>query len=90
MTDSTDSPTLPDPTTTIDPDTLAVTAIELHDVMDLFKDWSLKSIDALEHAVEEVDAESDDYDQHIDAMRIVHSVYRRLVESEADSLQPPK
>ena len=69
---------------------IASTVYQLHDSMDQIKSWSVETTHSLEHAVEELtaDGEVERAEGLIDLMALVNTLYRRLTESEEDSLVP--
>jgi hypothetical protein len=69
---------------------IASTVYQLHDSMDEIKSWAVDTTHALEHAVEELtaDGEVERAEGLIDLMALVNTLYRRLTESEDDSLVP--
>lgn len=69
---------------------VAATVYGVHDTLDEIKAWSIDTADWLEHEIERMNerGEAERAASATELMALVNTVYRRLVESEEDSLIP--
>lgn len=82
---SDDLPELPE-ASSVDSDALIATVFELHDAMDLFKEWSARTVEQVESEIDAVETGSDEHADLLALIEWVDSVRRRLVLSEEESL----
>lgn len=72
----------------ITPEEVAATVVKVHSLLDDLKEWSVDTVDWIEHEREyyaSTEAEEVELDE---LMAFVNTVYRRLTESEERSLIP--
>lgn len=84
---SEDLPELPEFESDVDTEAVVATVFELHDAMDLFKEWSALTTMRIEREIDGLDAEPERRADLLDLIEWVESVRRRLVLSEAESLE---
>lgn len=83
---SEDLPELPEFDSAVDEDAIVATVFELHDAMDLFKEWAALTTLRIEREIDETDSEEKAADLRT-LIEWVETVRRRLVLSEEESLE---